>query len=268
MPRMLAIFLNWCIWIRTHFSINPFATQPICFRFKTEPPKIRQQSIIKRKNRNADDAVVQTDLPAEECVYMAFLSWMRKMKADSKNGETNVEQQISGGCRVNENKWYKNVPVKTRWKSHWSEQKYRHKLCESVCCHGVSSPAVEIATHFWIAYFVLWQMCVFVFSRLLPFLHCSLYLSPSIFASFSQVRFFFGTKAFLWPIVCVLVEFVAFANLFVYSHMVRTRTNAHCYRNAGHHSYRMKEWELQLPLPPNPSKRHAKEHPSKSPKAS
>lgn len=85
-----------------------------------------------------------------------------------------------------------------------------------------------------------------VFSRLLPFLHCSLYLLPSIFASFSQVRFFFGTKAFLWPIVCVLVEFVAFANLFVYSHMVRTQTNAHCYRNAGHHSYRMKEWELQL----------------------
>lgn len=117
---------------------------------------------------------------------------------------------------------------------------------ECVLNHGVSSPAVEIATHFWIAYFVLWQMCVFVFSRLLPFLHCSLYLLPSIFASFSQVRFFFGTKAFLWPIVCVLVEFVAFANLFVYSHMVRTQTNAHCYRNAGHHSYRMKEWELQL----------------------
>lgn len=50
------------------------------------------------------------------------------------------------------------------------------------------------------------------------------------------VRFFLYSEAFLWPVVWCRIR----KSLCLPTYMVRTQTNTHCYKNAGHHSY---EWK-------------------------
>lgn len=87
---------------------------------------------------------------------------------------------------------------------------------ECVLNHGVSSPAVEIATHFWIAYFVLWQICVyfpvsFLFSIALS-IFCLRFLP-----AFHRSDFFSGPKHFYGRLF-VCWSSLSHSQIFLYIH--------------------------------------------------
>lgn len=146
----------------------------------------------------------------------------------------------------------------------------------------ISSPVAKTATHFWIAFIFIFVWICWILRCHLFALFASLRFTFIFYSAFislvplqvKKISFLFcvcvcsfGFKAFLWPVVCCYFSSsssyvhervcFAFANLFVifqcshsHSHTWwghhRQPTNAHCYRIAGHHSYRAEEWELQL----------------------
>lgn len=87
---------------------------------------------------------------------------------------------------------------------------------ECVLNHGVSSPAVEIATHFWIAYFVLWQICVYFPVSFLFSIALSIFRLRFL-SAFHRSDFFSGPKHFYGRLF-VCWSSLSHSQIFLYIH--------------------------------------------------
>lgn len=206
----------------------------------------KNQSIATKMHHTIDAHI---SMHLHQCVVFCFFlcissRWVEKSR-DTKNCETNVEQQISGGRRANENKWYIKIRIsihlqkKTNRPLTFKANKNIHKrsVVECVCVHGILVYIYLVTRRQNSNTFL---NCIFLLGFSMH-CHCGALVSVSsfhicVYSSLFrlQVKFFtssffpnLGSKAFLWPIVwcvifrrrrrCCLVVCIcfAFANLFV-----------------------------------------------------
>lgn len=268
----------------SHLKYSRFASDS-SLKNRKKTSKTRRQTIKIEQKKNCDqnaphtmDGLTAVLVNVNDCICMSVWHLLvRQTKShDTKNCETNVEQQITGGCRVNENKWYKNLHTHCVERRNVIRQKpstfKRLKISpQTECVRWTTMHTYIVSRQQNSNTFLNWIffgpdfLCLVCISSLSPYMY-SIHHSIFISLSFAGQMFFFsflfsylclGSKHFYGRLLVVIfrshrrvvVVFLWVSNsqiFLLYSHMVKTPpTNAHCYKNAGHHSYRMKEWGLQ-----------------------